>query len=271
MTSLYLFLKSRTLTRGYESSPRVLYNHGNSYVHRTNSELFHRKSSLLVTFSLLTFSFIGLLLSFGSYIIIPIDNVKAAVDIDTSGNGRAAAYDGEEGIATNGDSFCSITNDIAGGKFSSLFEGIVGDCDNDSQSLRQFLVEYSYTKNPVKIGEKTFLTMTVKDKETGNPISNAFVKLAIGPATQSQFDSSTFSTALATAAAAVAGGDVPVISSSIEGEKKTTQAMYTDKKGHSTFTIQLGSNSDTGMYDTEIEVSKDSYLSGFEQIDLRVI
>jgi len=80
------------------------------------------------------------------------------VDIDTSGNGRAAAYDGEDGIATNVDSFCTITNDIAGGKFSSLFEGIVGDCDNDSQSLNQFLVEYSYTKNPVKIGERTHLT-----------------------------------------------------------------------------------------------------------------
>jgi hypothetical protein len=248
-----------------------MYNHGNSYVHRTNSELFHRKSSLLVAFSLLTFSFIGLLLSFGSYIIIPIDNVKAAMDIDTSGNGRATAYDGEEGIATNGDSFCTITNDIAGGKFSSLFEGIVDDCDNDSQSLNQFLVEYSYTKNPVKIEEKTYLTMTVKDKETGNPISNAFVKLAIGPASQSQFDSGAFSTALATAAAAVAGGDVPMISSSIEGEKKTIQTMYTDNEGHATFTVQLGPNSDTGMYDTEIEVSKDSYLSGFEQIDLRVI
>ena len=198
-------------------------------------------------------------------------NAIAAVDVDTSGDGRAAAYDGEEGIATDGDSFCSITNDIAGGEFSSLFEGIVGDCDNNSQSLNQFLVEYSYTKNPVKIGEKTYLTITVKDKETGNPISNAFVKLAIGPATQSQFDSGAFSTALSTAAAAVAGGDVPMISSSIEGEKKTTQAMYTDKKGHATFTIQLGSNLDTGIYYTEIEVSKDSYLSGFEQADLRVI
>src|ERR671919_2848822 len=139
----------------------------------------------LIGFSLL------LLLSF---MVLPLD-VNAAVDIDTSGDGRAAAFDGEEGIATEGDSFCSITSDIAGGKFSSLFEGIVGDCDNDSQSLNQFLVEYSYTKNPVKIGEKTFLTMTIKDKETGNPISNAFVKFAIGPASQSQFDSGAFSTA----------------------------------------------------------------------------
>ena len=40
-------------------------------------------------------------------------------------------------------------------------------------------MRYSYTKNPVKIGEKTYLTITVKDKETGNPISDAFVTLAI--------------------------------------------------------------------------------------------
>ena len=34
-------------------------------------------------------------------------------------------YSREEGIATDGDSFCSITNDIAGGRLSMLFEGIV--------------------------------------------------------------------------------------------------------------------------------------------------
>ena len=80
----------------------------------------------LISFSLL------LLMSF---LVLPL-NVNAAVDIDTSGDGRAAAFDGEEGIATEGDSFCSITNDIAGGKFSSLFEGIVGECD-DSQVSNQ--------------------------------------------------------------------------------------------------------------------------------------
>ncbi len=76
-------------------------------------------------YSLLGFSL--LLLSFLTVPSIQANNTFAAVDVDTSGEGRAAAYDGEEGIATDGDSFCSITNDIAGGKFSSLFEGIVGD------------------------------------------------------------------------------------------------------------------------------------------------
>jgi hypothetical protein len=47
--------------------------------------------------------------------------------------------------------------------------------------------------------------------------------------------------------------------------------MYTDSKGRATFTVQLGPNSDTGTYDTEVEVSKDSYQSGFKQTDLHVI
>ena len=106
-------------------------------------------------------------------------NVKVAVDIDTSGDGRAAAYDGEEGIATEGDNFWSITNDIAGGKFSSLFEGLVGYCEDNSQVSKQFLVEYSFTKNPVKIGEKSYFTVTVKDKNSGYSISDAFVTLGI--------------------------------------------------------------------------------------------
>jgi hypothetical protein len=103
---------------------------------RTNSLPLNRfpTGCTLIGFSLL------LLISF---LVLPL-NVKAAVDIDTSGDGKAAAFDGEEGIATEGDSFCSITNDIAGGKFSSLLEGIV-DCDN-SQVSKQFLVDYSFTR-----------------------------------------------------------------------------------------------------------------------------
>ena len=108
------------------------------------------------------------------------------------------AFDGEEGIATDGDSFCSITNDIAGGKFSSLFEGIVGECDA-SQVSKQFLVEYSFTKNPVKIGEKSYLTVTVKDKETGNPISDAFVTLDIKTPSSTSFETSSAGAAVAAA------------------------------------------------------------------------
>ena len=218
--------------------------------------------NMFYSYSIPSFSLL-LLVSFLSLSLVSTQSAAiAAVDIDTSGDGRAAAYDGEEGIATNGDSFCSITNDIAGGKFSSLFEGIVGqDCDNNPQLSNQFLVEYSYTKNPVKIGEKTHLTITVKDKETGNPISNAFVTLAIEHAPSSLRDN-VVSTALAVATTIPAQEDV---------QDKTTQTMYTDNKGHATFTVQLGPKSDMGVYNSEIEITKDSYQSNFQQTNLHVI
>jgi hypothetical protein len=47
--------------------------------------------------------------------------------------------------------------------------------------------------------------------------------------------------------------------------------MYTDSNGQATFTVQVGPKSEVGTYDTELEVSKDSYQSNFEQTNLRVI
>jgi hypothetical protein len=194
--------------------------------------------------------------------ISSVSSLKAPVDIDTSGDGRAAAFDGQEGIATEGDSFCSITNDIAGGRFSSLFEGIVGECD-DSQVSKQFLVEYSFTKNPVKLGEKSYVTVTIKDKDSGNPISDAFVTLDINPPSSTSFETS--SAGAAVAAAGIASSNQEIV------QEKTAQAMNTDNDGHATFTVEVGPKSDLGIYDTELEVTKDSYQSSSEQIDFRVV
>jgi hypothetical protein len=205
----------------------------------------------LIGFSLL------LLLSF---MVLP-SSVNAAVDIDTSGDGRAAAFDGEEGIATDGDSFCSITDDIAGGKFSSLFEGIVGECEDESL-LNPLLVEYSFTKNPVEIGEKSYFTVIVKDESSGKPIHDAFVTLDINPPSSTSFETS--SAGAAVAAAGIASNEEIV-------QEKATQVMHTDNNGHATFTVEVGPKSDLGVYDTELEVTKDSYQSSFEQIDFRVV
>jgi hypothetical protein len=204
----------------------------------------------LIGFSLL------LLLSF---MVLPL-NVNAAVDIDTSGDGRAAAFDGQEGIATEGDSFCNITDDIAGGRFSSLFEGIV-DCED--KSLNPLLVEYIFTKNPAKVGEKSFLTVTVKDKNSGNPISDAFVTLGINPPSSTSFETS--SSGAAVAAAGIVSSNQEIV------REKAIQVMHTDNNGHATFTVEVGPKSDLGIYDTELEVAKDSYQSSFEQIDFRVV
>lgn len=229
-----------------------------SYRNNAVNNYSNTRSGTFSSYTVVSFLLLFLLLSFSSMPLSFSHSAIAAVDIDTSGDGRAAAFDGEENIATDGDSFCSITDDIAGGKFSSLFEGIV-DCDDSSQIPNQFLVEYSYTKDPVKIGELTYLTLTVKDRDTGNPISNAFVKLAIEPQTSS-FEAGTFST---TAAAAT--------TISTQEVEKATQVMYTDNNGHATFTVQIGPKSDVGIYDTEIEVTKDSYQSSFEQTNLRIV
>jgi hypothetical protein len=230
-----------------------------SFNDRSYEKQWSLVGALVILISLLTIS-----LSAFSGTNLQLTSVSAAVDIDTSGDGSAAAYDGEEGIATDGDSFCSITNDIAGGKFSSLFEGIVGDCDNNnSQISSQFLVEYSYTKNPVKIGEKTYLTITVKDKETGNPISNAFVTLDVEPPSSTSFETTTVGAAVAAAGISSNQGVVE--------QDKATQAMYTDNSGRATFTLQIGPKSDVGVYDTQLEITKDSYQSSFEQTNLRVV
>ena len=219
------------------------------------------RSDTFSSYMVVSFLSLFLLLSFFSMPLSFSHSAIAAVDIDTSGDGKAAAYDGEESIATDGDSFCSVTDDIAGGKFSSLFEGIV-DCDDSSQIPNQFLVEYSYTKDPVKIGELTYLTVTVKDKNTGSPISNAFVTLTIEPQTSS-FEVSTIGTA---AAAAATSTTTPA-----QEVEKATQVMHTDKNGYTTFTVQIGPKSDVGIYDTEIEIRKDTYQSSFEQTNLRVV
>ena len=61
--------------------------------------------NMFYSYSIPSFSLL-LLVSFLSLSLVSTQSAAiAAVDIDTSGDGRAAAYDGEEGIATNGDSF----------------------------------------------------------------------------------------------------------------------------------------------------------------------
>ena len=47
--------------------------------------------------------------------------------------------------------------------------------------------------------------------------------------------------------------------------------MHTDNNGRATFTVEVGPRSDSGIYDTELEIKKDSYQSSFEQIDFRVV
>ena len=157
--------------------------------------------------------------------------------------------------------FLNTTNVISYDARATIGLDISYDSATPTQSSNQLSVEYSYTKNPVKIGEKTYLLITVMDKFSGEPIPDASVKLAIGP-TLSTIRDNILSMALSAVSTTPAQKLI---------EDKTIQTMSTDDNGYAAFTVQLGPESDVGLYDTEIEVSKRSYQSSFNQADLNVI
>ena len=92
------------------------------------------------------------------------------MDIDTSGNGKAAAFDGKNSISSDGKGFCNTVDNIAGGKFAPLFSGIV-DCKS-SNNPDHYSVDYSVIKDPVKVGDTTYMSITVRDKYTDQPVSD---------------------------------------------------------------------------------------------------
>lgn len=57
----------------------------------------------------------------------------------------------------------------------------------------------------------------------------------------------------------------------LEQTTKRPKQVYTDNNGRVTFAVQVGPKSDAGIYNTELEVIKNSYQSSFEQIDFRVV
>src|ERR1044072_8244232 len=137
-----------------------------------------------------------------------IQTARADVDIDTSGNGKAAAFDGKNSISSDGKGFCNTVDNIAGGKFAPLFSGIV-----NCKSLKQYTIDYSIIKDPVKVGDTTYMSVAVRDKYTDQPVSDVLVLLTI--------ESPNFN---------------PSIDKTTTTTTTTTQTAYTDKDGHATFT-----------------------------------
>src|SRR5215475_1796706 len=147
-----------------------------------------------------------------------VQTARADVDIDTSGNGKAAAFDGKNSISSDGKGFCNTVDNIAGGKFAPLFRGIV-NCKSSSSSSDQYTIDYSIIKNPVKVGDTTYMSITVRDKNTDQPVSDALVLLTIEPPNSNpSVDKATTTTT-------------------------TTQTVHTDKDGHAIFTVQIGPHS----------------------------
>src|SRR4051794_29317402 len=162
-----------------------------------------------------------------------IQTARADVDIDTSGNGKAAAFDGKNSISSDGKGFCNTVDNIAGGKFAPLFSRIV-----NCKSLKQYTIDYSIIKDPVKVGDTTYMSVTVRDKYTDQPVSDVLVLLTIEP---------------------------PNFNPSIDKTTTTTQTAYTDKDGHATFTVQIGPRSSSGIYNTNLEIKKDNYDSKLQK------
>src|SRR3954466_1828471 len=156
-----------------------------------------------------------------------IQTARADVDIDTSGNGKAAAFDGKNSISSDGKGFCNTVDNIAGGKFAPLFSGIV-NCKS-SNNPNHYSIDYSVIKDPVKVGDTTYMIVTVRDKYTDQPVSDVLVLLTIEP---------------------------PNFNPSIDKTTTTTQTAYTDKDGHATFTVQIGPRSSSGIYNTNLEIKK---------------
>ena len=165
-----------------------------------------------------------------------VQTARADVDIDTSGNGKAAAFDGKNSISSDGKGFCNTVDNIAGGKFTPLFRGMV----NCKSSSEQYTIDYSVIKDPVKVGDTTYMSIAVRDKNTDQPVSDALVLLTIeSPNSNPSVDKTTTST--------------------------TTQTAYTDKDGHATFTVQIGPHSSSGIYNTNLEIKKDNYGSKIQK------
>ena len=169
-----------------------------------------------------------------------IQTARADVDIDTSGNGKAAAFDGKNSISSDGKGFCNTVDNIAGGKFAPLFSGIV-NCKS-SNNPNHYSIDYSVIKDPVKIGDTTYMSVTVRDKYTDQPVSDVLVLLTIEPP---NFN--------------------PSIDKTTTTTTTTTQTAYTDKDGHATFTVQIGPRSSSGIYNTNLEIKKDNYDSKIQK------
>ena len=93
--------------------------------------------------------------------IVPtiVQTARADVDIDTSGNGKAHAFDGKNSISSDGKGFCNTVDNIAGGKFAPLFRGMV----NCKSSSEQYTIDYSVIKDPVKVGDTTYMSIVLSE------------------------------------------------------------------------------------------------------------
>jgi len=99
--------------------------------------------------------------------------------------------------------------------------------DNKAYAEKEFKMKISVDQDPIQTGDTQKITVTVRDANTNDKISDAFVKLAIDP----------------------------------PSGKVATGSSHTDDNGQTTFNIRISSDADTGTFNVAARASANSYAS----------
>jgi hypothetical protein len=99
--------------------------------------------------------------------------------------------------------------------------------ENKAYAQKEFEMRISVDQDPIKQGDTQKITVTVRDANTNNKISDAFVKLAI---------------------------DTP-------SGKVATGSSHTDDNGQTTFNVRISSDADTGTFNVAARASENGYAS----------
>ena len=99
--------------------------------------------------------------------------------------------------------------------------------ENKAYAQKEFEMRISVDQDPIKQGDTQKITVTVRDANTNNKISDAFVKLAI---------------------------DTP-------SGKVATGSSHTDDNGQTTFNVRISSDADTGTFNVRARASENGYAS----------
>ncbi|MGN6630742.1 MAG: hypothetical protein ACTHKP_00680 [Nitrososphaeraceae archaeon] len=99
--------------------------------------------------------------------------------------------------------------------------------DNKAYAEKEFKMKISVDQDPIQTGDTQKITVTVRDANTNDKISDAFVKLAIDP----------------------------------PSGKVATGSSHTDDNGQTTFNIRISSDADTGTFNVAARASANGYAS----------
>ena len=99
--------------------------------------------------------------------------------------------------------------------------------ENKAYAQKEFKMRISVDQDPIQQGDTQKITVTVRDANTNDKISDAFVKLAIDP----------------------------------PSGKVATGSSHTDDNGQTTFNVRISSDADTGTFNVAARASENGYAS----------